>query len=349
MLSAKWIKYTLNFKRPVGTSRGTLQTKDSYFIIITSSDLSNSGIGECALLRGLSYDDRDGYEAQLNEVCSRINEAQEWLIKGLEEWPSIQFGLETALRDLETNSNKILFQNKFSAGLKPIPINGLIWMGDYGFMREQIIDKLTEGFQCIKLKIGAIDFPKELELLRLIRDEFPEDQLELRVDANGAFSINEAEAKLEALKMFKIHSIEQPIRAGQQEAMKELCAKNIIPIALDEELIGITKIKAKMELLRYIQPQYIILKPSLVGGFKGTLEWINLASMNQIDWWITSALESNIGLNAIAQWTASLDNPLPQGLGTGALYANNFKSPLHAEGGFLHYRLSENWDLSYFE
>lgn len=349
MLRARWIKYTLEFKRPAGTSRGKLKTKDSYFIIISNANDDKHGIGECGILRGLSYDDREGYEAKLDELCASINNAQEWLIKGLEEWPSIYFGLEIALRDLETNSGKILFQNKFSAGLNPIPINGLIWMGEYDFMREQIIDKLNQGFNCIKLKIGAIDFQKEIKLLKLIRSEFPADQLELRVDANGAFDVQDAEEKLIALAKFDLHSIEQPIKAGQWDHMKSLCAKNIIPIALDEELIGVYKIPEKIDLIRDIRPQYIILKPSLVGGFKGSLEWINIAEMHDIKWWITSALESNIGLNAIAQWTASIDNPMHQGLGTGSLYSNNFSSPLIAKAGFLHYDLSKKWDLSYFE
>ncbi len=346
MLKAEWKKYVLNFKRPSGTSRGVMFDKTSYFIFITDSQKKGiTGIGECGILRGLSYDDRPDYESKLSEVCQNIHAHEDYLISGLREWPSIHFGLEMGLRDLEVGGNKILFQNKFSAGLSPIPINGLVWMGERDFMKSQIKEKIEAGFSCIKMKIGAIDFEEELSLLKTLRQEFDQDTIELRVDANGAFSPAEASEKLKILSELNIHSIEQPIKAGQHESMHQLCQKNDLPIALDEELIGLTNIQEKRQLLETIQPPYIILKPSLVGGFKGTLEWINLANILGVDWWITSALESNIGLNAIAQFTADFNNPLPQGLGTGSLYTNNFESPLTVENGTLSYQLQKSWQL----
>ena len=346
MLKASWEKHTLNFKQASGTSRGILRTKDSYFIKI--NDGSNTGIGECGILKGLSYDDRPDYEQKLAEVCSHINEYEQLLIGELSEWPSIHFGLEMALRDLETGGSKVLFQSKFSAGLSSIPINGLVWMGTKEFMHQQIDDKLAQGFDCIKLKIGAIDFQQELDLLEYIRQQFPADKIEIRVDANGAFTAKDVRDKLSALAKFDLHSIEQPIKPKQWELMADLCKENILPIALDEELIGVTSVQDKKALLNTVNPPYIILKPSLIGGFKGSLEWINLAEMNNINWWITSALESNIGLSAIAQWTATFDNPMPQGLGTGGLYTNNFKSPLEVEHGALHYRLEKPWEINLF-
>jgi len=349
MLKAKWFKHTLVFNRPAGTSRGVLNIKDSYFIKLTHTSNKIIAWGECGVLKGLSYDDRSGYEEKLTEVCSNINNAQNYLISGLKEWPSIYFGLEMALRDYETGGNRHLFQNKFTAGIKPIPINGLIWMGSYDFMHAQIQEKLSQGFKCLKLKIGALNFSKEVALLKLIRKNFSADQLELRVDANGAFNPLDVREKLVELSQFNLHSIEQPIAVNQWTQMTELCAQNIIPIALDEELIGITDITTKRNLLEQIKPQYIILKPSLIGGFKGSLEWINLAKRANINWWVTSALESNLGLNAIAQWTASLDNDLPQGLGTGNLYNNNIPSPLKSNKGFLYHDINSSWNLSNIE
>lgn len=345
MLKADYIHYPLTFKRPSGTSRGVLTEKDSWFIRLWDDKHPECiGIGECSIIKGLSPDDREGYEAKLQEVCEQIDDYWYYLEDGLKEWPSVYFGLETAFLDFKAKGSKILFPSDFSNGKAQIPINGLIWMGDPKFMKEQIEQKLEAGFDCIKMKIGAIDFNEELRLLEAIRNEFDPDKIELRVDANGAFSPESALNQLESLAQFHLHSIEQPIKQGQIKKMAQLCARTPLPIALDEELIGIYNQSAKAELLDNIKPQYVILKPSLVGGIKGSQEWINLANERSIPWWITSALESNVGLNAIAQWTYTLNNSMPQGLGTGQLYTNNITSPLCIANGFLKYNTNVNWD-----
>lgn len=345
LYSASWKKYTLNFKQPSGTSRGILRTKISYFIFLKSSNSKTVGIGECGLLKGLSIDDRPDYEDKLEEVCKSpklfLND-----LSSLTDFPSIRFGLEMAERDYRMGGNNVLFDGAFAQNEKNIPINGLIWMGKHDFMLSQIKDKIASGFTCIKLKIGAIDFEEEMDLLQMIRDKFSAKEIELRVDANGAFSTKEALGKLERLAQLDLHSIEQPIRQGQYEAMANLCANTPLAIALDEELIGVNEFSKKKDLLEKIQPQYIILKPSLLGGFQATEEWINLANSMGIPFWVTSALESNIGLSAIAEWTDYLNLDLPQGLGTGQLYTNNFPSPLKVENGFLTYSHDEKWDLS---
>ncbi len=344
MITAKYKKYILNFKRPSGTSRGVLAEKETWFLKLKKND--KIGFGECGILRGLSIDDRTDYEEKIQWLCENINRDKEELLAELKEFPSLQFGLEMALQSLQAENPFVHFPSDFTNGEKKIPINGLIWMGEKPFMKQQIDQKLTEGFSCIKLKIGAIEFDKELELLQFIRKEYPADQIELRVDANGAFSPKEALVKLKALSKFELHSIEQPIKQGQFEEMKKLCASTPLPIALDEELIGVFEKENKRKLLEKISPQYIILKPSLVGGFQGTQEWIDLAEELKIGWWITSALESNIGLNAIAQWTAILNTTMPQGLGTGSLYTNNIKSPSEVVGETLTYQPQNNWDTT---
>lgn len=345
MLKADYIHYPLNFKRPSGTSRGVLTEKDSWFIRLWDDNQPEViGLGECSIIKGLSPDDREGYEEKLQELCDQIADYWYYLEGGLREWPSIYFGLETAFLDFKAKGSKILFPSDFSNGTDRIPINGLIWMGDPVFMKEQIEQKLETGFDCIKMKIGAIDFKEELILLESIRKDFDKDKIELRVDANGAFSPDSALEKLKALAQFDLHSIEQPIKQGQVKEMANLCANTPLPIALDEELIGVYEAPAKAELLDKIAPQYIILKPSLVGGIKGSQEWIDLANDRSIPWWITSALESNIGLNAIAQWTYTLNNSMPQGLGTGQLYTNNIASPLIIDNGFLKYNTNLGWD-----
>lgn len=350
MLTATYKKHTLIFKQASGTSRGVLRTKDSYFILLKSSEKPNiTAIGECGLLRGLSIDDVPNYEAKLAEVCRDINNYEFWLNEGLRTFPSIHFGLEMALLDLKTNATKTLFPSEFTNNQKPININGLIWMGEKQFMFDQIKSKLEEGWNCIKLKIGAIDFEAELELLKYIRSQFSKSDIELRVDANGAFSPDNALEKLHRLAEMDLHSIEQPIKQHQWNEMAELCEKTPLPIALDEELIGIFDFAEKRKVMETIQPQYLIFKPSFIGGFKGTQEWIDLCDEFKTPWWMTSALESNIGLNAIAQWTAILDNHLPQGLGTGQLYTNNIESPLRVNGGFLTYENGGEWDLSWLE
>ncbi|WP_438423671.1 o-succinylbenzoate synthase [Aquimarina macrocephali] len=344
-MDASYYKYTLQFKRPSGTSRGILKTKETWFIVI--SDGTKKGIGECGILRTLSIDDRPDYEDKLRWTCENIHLGVDKLWEELIEFPSIQFGVEIAFRSLESDSPFLLFPSAFTNGEERISINGLIWMGDKEYMRQQITSKLDDGFDCIKMKIGAIDFETELNLLSYIRSHFSSDSIELRVDANGAFKPEEALDKLKRLSVYNLHSIEQPIRQGQHIEMARLCKETQLPIALDEELIGVFDVTEKKKLLQTIQPQYIILKPSLVGGFKGTKEWIDIAESYGIGWWITSALESNIGLNAIAQYTYTLNSKMPQGLGTGGLYTNNFDSPLVVSQGTLKYYNNINWNVNY--
>lgn len=328
MKTAKFYPYTLNFKRPSGTSRGVLNTKETYFIEVFEDD--KKGIGECALFRGLSFDDDDDYEAALEWACRNINLTLEELKEELINHPSIIFGIEQALLNLE-HQGELYFPSDFTEGKDSIKINGLIWMGDADYMHSQIEEKLDLGFSCIKLKIG-VDWNSEKEVIKSLRQKFPKEKIELRVDANGAFSPKQAKVVLQELAELDIHSIEQPIQAGNWETMAELCRTTPTPIALDEELIGVLNFESKKDLLREINPQYIILKPSLIGGFSGADEWIDLAEKQNIGWWITSALESNIGLNAIAQYTYTKNSPMPQGLGTGGLFTNNFETSLYLEG-----------------
>ena len=318
----------LHFKQPAGTSRGVYNTRKVWYIEISSMENpSIKGIGECAPLPNLSCDDVPQYEEVLQQACGRVAREGNIPTESLRNYPSILFGLETALRHYETGS-LALWDTPFSRGEAGIPINGLIWMGNFEEMYRQIEAKMEAGYRCIKLKIGAIDFDAELTLLKHIRSRFSVKDIELRVDANGAFSPAEAMHKLDALSKLDLHSIEQPIRAGQWEEMARLTARTPLPIALDEELIGHNTPKIKQELLSAIRPQYIILKPSLHGGICGSNEWIAEAEKQNIGWWVTSALESNIGLNAIAQWCATLHNALPQGLGTGQLFTDNIDLPL---------------------
>lgn len=318
----------LHFKQPAGTSRGVYNTRKVWYIEIYSMENpSIKGIGECAPLPNLSCDDVPQYEEVLQQACSRVAREGNIPTESLRNYPSILFGLETALRHYETGS-LALWDTPFSRGEAGIPINGLIWMGNFEEMYRQIEAKMEAGYRCIKLKIGAIDFDAELTLLKHIRSRFSVKDIELRVDANGAFSPAEAMHKLDALSKLDLHSIEQPIRAGQWEEMARLTARTPLPIALDEELIGHNTPEIKKELLSAIRPQYIILKPSLHGGICGSNEWIAEAEKQNIGWWVTSALESNIGLNAIAQWCATLHNALPQGLGTGQLFTDNIDLPL---------------------
>ena len=343
-MKATYKKYILNFKRPSGTSRGVLTEKETWFIIIEHN--GKKGIGECGILRSLSIDDRDDYEEKLKWTCENIHLGVEELWDKLIEFPSIQFGVEMAFKSLEADDPFVLFPSELTKGEKNIAINGLVWMGDEAYMKEQIDAKLEQSFDCIKLKIGAIDFDKELSLLAFIRENFTPEQIEIRVDANGAFNKTEALNKLTQLSKYQIHSIEQPVKQKQENAMADLCKITPLPIALDEELIGVFGYENKRELLQKIKPQYIILKPSLVGGFKGSYEWIEIAEELGIGWWVTSALESNVGLNAIAQWTFTLGNPMPQGLGTGGLYTNNFDCPLEVKNGQLTYNKELDWNVS---
>lgn len=347
MIQANFKHYKLHFKTPSGTSRGILKTKDTWFIIL--SENGKTGIGECGMFKGLSIGDRPDFESKLKWTCENIHLGLDELIKELIEFPSIQFGLEIAFKSLYSKDGFQLFPSEFTNQASPVSINGLIWMGSEAFMKDQIKEKLEAGFSCIKMKIGAIDFETELNLLKSIRKEFSASDIELRVDANGAFSPLEALEKLKRLSDFDLHSIEQPIRQGQWSDMAKLCANTPLPIALDEELIGVFSQEKKKELLSIINPQYIILKPTLVGGFHGSEQWIALAEAKQIGWWVTSALESNIGLNAIAQWTYTLKSILPQGLGTGSLFIDNFDSPLVVKNGTLRYENHREWKLTHLD
>lgn len=341
-MKASYFKHTLKFKRPSGTSRGVLKTKESWFIKIETED--KFGIGECGLLKGLSIDRVDDYEDTLKWVCEHIHLGLEKLYSELNDFPSIQFGLEMAYESFSSADPYLLFPSKFTDGKQGMKINGLIWMGEKSYMKSQIQEKIQQGFSCIKLKIGAIDFESELELLKYIRSEFSATDIELRVDANGAFAPDDALDKLNRLSEFNLHSIEQPIAQGHWQDMAELCDKTPLPIALDEELIGLKDVTIKQKALLTIQPQFIILKPSLIGGFQGAREWITLANESNTDWWMTSALESNIGLNAIAQFTFIQNNSMPQGLGTGGLYTNNIESPLEIEGEKIMYNPNLKWE-----
>lgn len=347
MLKASFIPYQLVFKQAAGTSRGVLHEKPSWFIVmhdVSSPDVV--GIGECSIIPGLSIDPINTIEQELSRLCEGINQWDAWFDQAAARFPSIAFGLETALIDLQTGGKQMLFDNAFTSGNQGIPINGLVWMGSKDFMRNQIKEKIDAGFSVIKLKVGAIDFNQELELIRLIRDEFDANTITIRLDANGAFSEEDVFKKIIQLSKYQIHSIEQPVKPGQYELMYNVCRNGFIPIALDEELIGISNLESKQSLLDQVKPAYIILKPSLLGGFKQSEEWIRLAESFDIGWWATSALESNVGLNAIAQWTATFNNLLPQGLGTGLLYHNNIASPLEIKNATLWRNLNSGWNLS---
>lgn len=355
-LISDYLTYTLRFRFEAGTSRGILTEKTSYFVRIYDTDNpAIVGIGECGPLKGLSFDDRPDFKDRLTEVCTYFNKLDlqlfTWNIPIIlnqligQQLPSVLFGFETAMHDFLTGGQRIIREGEFVHGRRSLPINGLIWMGSAESMRQQIDEKLSAGYKTLKLKIGAIDFEKECALLAYIREQYSPEQVTLRVDANGAFSTDEAMSKLERLAQFDLHSIEQPIRAGQPDQIAHLCRHSPVPIALDEELIGHMEYVDKFRLLKKIQPHYIILKPSLLGGMRHSDEWIELANRLGIGWWVTSALESNIGLNAIAQYTAQLKPSLPQGLGTGQLYQNNFDSPLHINHGILFYEPSASWNL----
>jgi len=332
------IPHILHFKRPAGTSRGVYNIRKVWYIRLTSDEQAERiGVGECAPLPDLSPDLFSDYEERLIDICRRVGQEGRFDRESLQQYPSILFGLETAFRHFEMN-NYALWDTAFSRSKAGIIINGLIWMSDYDTMLRHIEEKIKSGFHCIKLKIGAIDFEEEVKLLKHIRNHFSASEIELRVDANGAFTPDEAKGKLERFAAFDIHSIEQPVRAGQWDEMARLTSETPVPIALDEELIGIHSPEEKRRMLQTIHPQYIILKPTLHGGISGSGEWINTfesISGKKNNWWVTSALESNIGLNAIAQWCATLGNPLPQGLGTGLLFTDNIPMPLTIRGDKL--------------
>lgn len=347
MYKAQLYPYQFQFITPGGTSRGVLTSRPGWIIeLYHTSNPQVRGFGECCIIPGLSFDDRADLPQKIEEVVIHINEYIANFHESLQNWPSVRFALETALLDLEREGKHIIFPSAFSTGLEGININGLIWMGQPDYMRSQIERKLKEGYRCLKMKIGAIGFDQELAILKDIRHQFSADVLELRVDANGAFNKVNVGDKLDALYQLHIHSIEQPIRQGQWAEMANVCQNSPIDIALDEELIGITNYGEMRQLLETIRPAYIILKPGLLGGFQVCRQWIQLAEQLNIGWWITSALESNIGLNAIAQWTFTLNNAMPQGLGTGQVFSNNIPSPLCIRNGKLFYNPEQSWDFS---
>lgn len=346
MYSGKFVKYPLEFIRPSGTSRGVLTTKTCYILKIWDTENpSVFGLGEVSIIEGLSIDNPQKLEEKLLWLTQNLHLSKEEIYILLLDFPAIRMAYEMAILDLSNGGERIFFKSHFAKGFQKLNINGLIWMGDKSYMLQQIEEKIAQGFKCLKLKIGAINFKDEVEIIRSVRERYCEETLEIRVDANGAFSVDEALPKLEILSQLDLHSIEQPIRQGQWQEMALLCEKTPLDIALDEELIGIHAPEEKQRLLETIQPQYIILKPSLLGGFQASMEWIQESGTLSIPWWITSALESNLGLAAIAQFVSQFYNPLPQGLGTGQLYQSNLDCPLVLNGQELTYDTSKNWNL----
>lgn len=348
-LRATYFKRVFEFNFKARTSRGLMRDKPSWFIKITDDNSKIFGIGEAGPLPGLSIDSVPDFETRLCAIIDSFNEANHssmsWENVGdfvPSEFPSIIFAFETALLDLAGGGKRVLFNNDFVKG-KPIPINGLIWMGDMDFQMGQISIKISEGFSCIKLKVGGLDFDRECDVLNYIRKRYFRDNIVIRLDANGAFKVDDVLYKLEQLTQFGIHSIEQPIKAGSPH-LEELCRKSPIPIALDEELIGKNEISQMIELLDQIKPQFIVLKPMLHGGIKSCQNWIRVAEQRNIGWWLTSSLESSVGLNAIAQFTANYNITIPQGLGTGKIYDNNFESPLEVSKGMLFHNPKLEWD-----
>ena len=345
-MKAYYFRHLLNFKTPGGTSRGVLNSKESWFLVIV--DNNSYVIGECSLINGLSPDPQSTFEDKLSEVCCNISLGFEKLKSKLEPYPSIVFGLETAFLSLKCSDPFILQNSDFVKGEDSIPINGLIWMGEKSFMIKQIKEKIDNGFDCIKIKVGALNFDLECEVLKFLRLEYSLNDIEIRVDANGAFSTVSALEKLKKLSEYDLHSIEQPIRPKMHEEMAFLCEKSPLAIALDEELIGVTKIKDQKKMLDEIRPSYVVLKPSLIGGLKAADSWIEIANSQKIKWWSTSALESNVGLNAISQWVFKKGSIMKQGLGTGTLYSNNINSPYYIEKGRLKYNPKKKWETKLF-
>ncbi|NOY37086.1 MAG: o-succinylbenzoate synthase [Chlorobi bacterium] len=339
-----YFPYTFRFRRPAGTSRGVLTKKTSWFLVLSDTARPGIiGIGECGPLPGLSPENPDEMATLMGQLAEDIQKSGPENVHP--RFPSLQFGLETALTDLGNGGNRILFPSSFTEGKNGIPINGLIWMSDPEFMKTQIREKIDHGYRVIKIKVGAIDFESELDILRFIRQEYGTGDLEIRLDANGAFSPGEALEKLNRLSGFNIHSIEQPVAPGQWEALSAVSAASPIPVALDEELIGMEREEDMEDLLTAVQPRFLVLKPTLLGGFTVCESWIKRAGKYDVGWWVTSALESNIGLNAIAQWTGSLNPAVPQGLGTGRLFTHNFPSPLAIRNGRLFYLPEKKWNL----
>jgi o-succinylbenzoate synthase len=352
MFSIKVHPYQLHFKKPAGTSRGVLHERNIRFIEFHSPNFTSWG--EAGTLPDLSIDDVPEYDGKLSKTVQRLNQQYAELLNlpfeelldilDLSAFPSIAFALESAILGWTTKKEATIFNSAFVTGEASIPINGLVWMDNSPNMLMQVEEKIAQGYACIKLKIGALDFDEECRLLETIRKKYNAFAIEMRVDANGAFAPDTALEQLKELQRFDLHSIEQPVKQGQWEVMEELCAKSSLPIALDEELIGIDPCSDGAIMLKKIKPQFIILKPSLLGGFTRCKQWITASQQLNIGYWITSALESNIGLNAIAQFTSTLQVNIPQGLGTGQLYTNNISSPLHIANGALHYIQNKKWD-----
>ena len=343
MLKAEYKLYKFIFNFPGGTSRGVLTEKTSFFIRVWDSETSDFyGVGEVSLLPKLSLETPDKVKDILNDF---IKNPEDFKNRDLSKYPAVKFGIETAFLDLKNKGKRIIYPSNFTKSLDSIKINGLVWMGDKNTMIKRIIEKIELGFSCIKIKIGAIDFNDELYLLKHIRKQFSVKDIEIRVDANGAFLHSEALKKIDVLSKYNIHSIEQPIKQGQWSDMANICKKTSIPVALDEELIGVSDIQEREDMLKIINPQYIILKPSLIGGFSDAKMWSDLAEKQNIGWWVTSALESNIGLNYIAQWTYINGANMYQGLGTGKVFTNNITSPLAIKGEQLIYDTNIKWDL----
>jgi O-succinylbenzoate synthase len=344
-------KKVFHFNFEARTSRGRMKDKTSWFVkLFDERNPDAFGIGECGPLPGLSPDAVPEFEAVLEEITGKLTGRSALSLQDVStlvppEYPSITFGLETAVLDLQQGGKRMLYDNAFVKG-KFIPINGLVWMGDLDQMLQQTSIKISEGYRCIKIKVGGLNFDKECDILQYIRQKYFRENIILRLDANGAFKADEAMYKLNELARFGIHSIEQPVKPGSEE-LEELCRKSPIPVALDEELIGAEGLKEK--LLKKIKPQFIILKPTLHGGLQSCAEWIKLAELTGTGWWITSALESNIGLNAIAQFTANYPIELHQGLGTGQLYDDNIPSPLEVSKGQLACNPQKAWNLSAIE
>ena len=338
--------YLLHFKEPGGTSRGVMTEKPTFLVkVFDENDPSHFGIGEAAVFPGLSPEADGNYVWKLTEVLANVAIGK---ATDLTRHSSIQFGLEQAILDYSNGCKGIYYSTPFVQGNSAIEINGLVWMGDFDKMMERVKEKIEGGFRCIKLKIGAIDWDKEVDMITTIRKSWSPEQLMIRVDANGAFTMDNALPRLKRLADLGVHSIEQPVKAGQPEMMAFLCSVSPLPIALDEELIGKGTTDERREMLDIIKPAYIILKPALCGGFSGGEEWISLATERGIGWWVTSALESNVGLNAIAQWTAAIGASGHQGLGTGGVFTDNFETPVYLEGDRLRFDPAHPFDHAQF-
>lgn len=340
-----YIKNTLEFNFDARTSRGSMKTHASYLIwVMHPSDLNAFGWGEAAPLPGLSPEAGDDFEELLNAILELLNEGHLLHDLDMNQAPSVRFAVECAQLDLWNGAQRILFDNSFSSGT-PIPINGLVWMSTTEHMLEQAIQKAQSGYNCIKFKVGALDFDAECRMLEMFRKKFLPSQYQIRLDANGAFDADHALEKLKELSRFSVHSLEQPVKPKQYDLMEELCARSLVPIALDEELIGLDPESEGKKFLQKIKPAFLVLKPTLLGGLQQSARWIRKAEEHECGWWATSALESNVGLNAIAQWVSVHKYTMPQGLGTGSLYSNNIDSPLLAESGALHYIAGKDWRL----